>query len=33
MAGIDKYEGAVISRDREGAVHVEMLSEDRWYLV
>jgi N-acylethanolamine-hydrolysing acid amidase len=33
MAGVKDNEGAVISRDRFGAAHVDLLSEDRWFLV
>mmetsp|Transcript_3172 Transcript_3172/g.2126 ORF Transcript_3172/g.2126 Transcript_3172/m.2126 type:complete len:103 (+) Transcript_3172:523-831(+) len=32
-AGTKANEGAVISRDRNGAAHVEMLTADRWYVV
>jgi len=33
VAGTGRYDGAVISRDRNGAAHIEMLSEERWALV
>jgi hypothetical protein len=33
IAGIKDNEGAVISRDRFGAAHIDQLSEDRWFLV
>jgi len=33
LAGINKYEGAVISRNREGAAHIEMLSDKNWVIV
>jgi len=33
IAGTGRYEGAVISRDRNGAAHIEMLTEERWMLV
>mmetsp|Transcript_3257 Transcript_3257/g.2195 ORF Transcript_3257/g.2195 Transcript_3257/m.2195 type:complete len:229 (+) Transcript_3257:200-886(+) len=32
VAGVQPYEGAVISRDKFGAAHIEMLSEERWYV-
>mmetsp|Transcript_30552 Transcript_30552/g.29980 ORF Transcript_30552/g.29980 Transcript_30552/m.29980 type:complete len:211 (-) Transcript_30552:42-674(-) len=32
MAGVKDYEGAVISRDRFGSAHIEMLSEEKWYV-
>lgn len=32
MAGVKEYEGAIISRDRTGVSHTEMLTEDRWFL-
>jgi len=32
MAGVNKYEGAVISRDKLGTAHVEMLSATNWYV-
>jgi len=32
IAGTEKYEGAVISRDRDGPAHVAQLSEDVWYI-
>jgi len=32
VAGVQEYEGAVISRDRFGTAHVEMLSEENWYV-
>jgi N-acylethanolamine-hydrolysing acid amidase len=33
LAGIKKYEGAIISRDRVGAAHIEMLSNKTWALI
>jgi hypothetical protein len=33
IAGINKNEGAVISRSPEGAVNVTTLSDTKWYLV
>jgi hypothetical protein len=33
MAGTKNYEGAIISRDRFGAAHVDMLSNKTWALV
>jgi len=33
LAGVGKYEGATISRDRFGAANVDMLSEDKWYVI
>jgi hypothetical protein len=32
IAGIKKYEGAVISRDKFGTAHIEMLSATNWYV-
>lgn len=32
VAGVKKYEGAVISRDKFGAAHIEMLSHANWYV-
>ena len=32
MAGIKPYEGAIISRDKFGAAHIDMLSNKTWYL-
>jgi N-acylethanolamine-hydrolysing acid amidase len=33
VAGVKDYEGAVISRDRFGPAHTEMLTHDRWFVV
>ena len=33
MAGVKGYEGAIISRDKFGSAHVEMLSYKNWNLV
>jgi len=33
VAGIKNYEGAVISRNRFGVAHIEMLSEENWFVV
>jgi hypothetical protein len=33
LAGTKDYQGAVISRDRLGAAHVEMLSAKNWFVV
>jgi hypothetical protein len=33
ISGIDKNEGAVISKDPNGVAHVDQLSEEKWYLV
>jgi len=33
VAGVGNYEGAAISRDRFGSAHVEMLSEENWFVV
>jgi hypothetical protein len=32
MGGLKGNEGAIISRDRWAPAHVDLLSEDRWYL-
>jgi len=32
MAGIERYEGVVISRDRQGPAHVAQLSEETWFI-
>jgi N-acylethanolamine-hydrolysing acid amidase len=33
LSGNDTYEGAIISRDRIGPAHIELLSADQWYIV
>jgi len=32
MAGIEKNEGAVISRDRDGPANIDLLSDDTWFI-
>jgi hypothetical protein len=32
VSGISNYEGAIISRDRYGVAHIDMLSEENWYV-
>jgi hypothetical protein len=33
IAGVKNYEGAIISRDKFGAAHIEMLSNKSWAIV
>jgi len=33
VAGVKNYEGAIISRDKFGAAHIEMLSNKSWTIV
>jgi len=32
VAGTKGYEGAIISRDRHGVAHIDMISDSRWYV-
>jgi len=32
MAGMERNEGAVISRDRDGPAHIDNLSDDVWFI-
>ena len=32
VSGVDTYQGAIISRDRFGPAHIEILSKDQWYI-
>jgi len=32
MAGVEKNEGAVISRARDAPAFIDVLTEDRWYI-
>jgi len=33
VAGNETYQGAIITRDRMGPAHIEMLSKSNWYVV